>query len=409
MSKSETNSRPPRRVRVEKGIYRRPDGKYEIGFRDAEGRLRWRGPFDRLDAAEAARGEEIAKRHRGEKITSDPKMTFDRAADLWWEARVMRLRPATQSAYAASLKHVRPVFGRRKLTDIGSGDIASFITAQSKHQKGWTVKGQLTVISAVFRFASRHHGFKGSNPVALLDTHERPTSDDVSPKRILDTADVRRLLDAIDDRHRIIFEVGAETGARLSETLGLTWEHVDLDGKSLHLAQQLDRSGKLAPLKTSKSRRWVEITDALVAKLRVHKMSVSKSGPNDLVFRTKLGTPHDHRNIGGRVLARAVKGAGLEAVEQGGVIVTPAPTFHDLRHSHASALIAQGWDIQEVSSRLGHADTAITLRIYTHEFEKAKRSADRRDRLASLYALPADVADASASPEEPALRLVSGG
>src|SRR5947208_931153 len=58
------------------------------------------------------------------------------------------------------------------------------------------------------------------------------------------------------------------------------------------------------------------------------------------------GTGHDHRNIGGRVLAAAVKRSGLGTVEIGGEIVQHAPTFHDLRHSHASALIAQGWDIE---------------------------------------------------------------
>jgi integrase len=45
-----------------------------------------------------------------------------------------------------------------------------------------------------------------------------------------------------------------------------------------------------------------------------------------------------------------------------------------------------GWDIATVSARLGHADVATTMRIYVHEFERAQRSADRRDRLALLYA-----------------------
>src|SRR5262249_17378721 len=105
-----------------------------------------------------------------------------------------------------------------------------------------------------------------------------------------------------------------------------------------------------------------------------------------LVFRTRTGTGHDHRNIGGRVLTRAVKRAGLEAVEdRHGRIVRPAPTFHDLRHSHASALIAQGWAIEEVRSRLGHASVATTQRIYVHAFDAARRSDDRRARLNKIY------------------------
>jgi uncharacterized membrane protein len=72
-------------------------------------------------------------------------------------------------------------------------------------------------------------------------------------------------------------------------------------------------------------------------------------------------------------------------------VVQPAPTFHDLRHTHASALIAQGWDIEEVSKRLGHANVAITQRTYVHEFDAAGRSQDRRDRLAKLYSVEAPV------------------
>ena len=74
------------------------------------------------------------------------------------------------------------------------------------------------------------------------------------------------------------------------------------------------------------------------------------------------GTPHDQRNIGGRVMARAVERAGLEAVQRDGRTVEPAPTFHSLRHSHGSALIAAGWDIEEISARLGHSNVATTQR-----------------------------------------------
>jgi len=102
------------------------------------------------------------------------------------------------------------------------------------------------------------------------------------------------------------------------------------------------------------------------------------------MFVTRAGTPHDHRNVGGRVTARAVKRAGLQA----GSDEIPAPTFHPLRHSHSSALIAQGWDPVEVSVRLGHASVSITLTIYAHEFDAARRSQDRRDGLASLYGRP---------------------
>ena len=182
--------------------------------------------------------------------------------------------------------------------------------------------------------------------------------------------------------------LAAETGARLSEILGLIWQEIDFEGQTIMLTYQLGRDGRRHPLKTKRSRRVIEITPSMISTLRKLKIASQKSGDQDFVFVSRAGTAHDQRNIGGRVLARAVKRAGLEAVERDGEIVLPAPTFHDLRHTHASALIAQGWDIAEVSARLGHSSVATTMRIYAHQYDAANRTDERRSRLASLYGSP---------------------
>jgi len=49
-------------------------------------------------------------------------------------------------------------------------------------------------------------------------------------------------------------------------------------------------------------------------------------------------------------------------------IERPEITFHSLRHTHASQLIAAGLDIVTISRRLGHGSPAITLRVYSHLF-----------------------------------------
>jgi len=50
-------------------------------------------------------------------------------------------------------------------------------------------------------------------------------------------------------------------------------------------------------------------------------------------------------------------------------------TFHALRHSHASALIAAGLDVVTVSRRLGHASPALTLSVYSHLFNNKDEAA----------------------------------
>lgn len=63
-------------------------------------------------------------------------------------------------------------------------------------------------------------------------------------------------------------------------------------------------------------------------------------------------------------------------------MVKEAPTFHSLRHTHGSALIASGWDL---SARLGHRDVTVTAKIYVHAYESARRSAARTNRLEAMY------------------------
>lgn len=396
----------PRRIRVESGIYERPDGRLEIGWRDARGKLRWRVVDGKLKAARAALAQEHAKRARGEAVAADPRLTFDNAADAWLAARVCRMRPATQSAYRAALKHLREGFGRQRMAAITPADVAAYVASKSA-LRGWTVKGHLTVLSAIFRYANRHLGVTTPNPVALLDNVERPKTDDMKPKRILNASELARLIESVSARHRLIFKVAAETGLRLGEVLGLAWDDIDLKGQTITVACQLDRHGQRVPLKTARSRRVLEVSPALAGELRKHLVASERTSPCDLVFVRQTGRGHDHRNIGGRVLAKAAAKADLD----------PAPTFHDLRHTHASALIAQGWDIESVSARLGHADITTTQRIYSHAYDAANRSDERRAKLAALYGNPMETLDRSRAKQTdsgeaadvPSLRAIGGG
>jgi integrase len=334
----------PRRTRVEPGIYKRPDNRLEIGWRDAQGKQRWRVVEGGIKAARAALAQEHAKRSRGERVASDPRLTFTAAADAWWDARVVRLRPGTQNAYGAALKHLRGYFGTQRMTVISATDAAKYVgKKQSEGLKGWTIKGHMSVLSSVFAYAARHLGLTAQNPVALLDRVERPSTGDEKSKRVMNSAELGKLLDAVDPKYRLLFDVASETGCRLAEVLGLAWENVSFEEQTVTFTHQLDRKGKRVPLKTERSRRVLEVTPGLINRLRKHKIAAGRSAPHELVFTTRTGGGHDHRNVGGRVLSRAVRRAGLAAVQdRHGAIVQPAPTFHDLRHSHASALIAQG-------------------------------------------------------------------
>ncbi len=130
-----------------------------------------------------------------------------------------------QSAYGAGLIHLRAQFGRRRMTEISPSDVAAYVTAmQMQHYKGWTLRGHLVVLSSIFTYSARHLGLVGVNPVSLLDRVERPSSDDEKPKRVLNADELNRLLACIEGDYAALFALGAETGARLAEVLGLTWQ-----------------------------------------------------------------------------------------------------------------------------------------------------------------------------------------
>jgi hypothetical protein len=186
-----------RRTRVERGIYRRPDGRLEIGWREARGKLRWRVVDGGITAARAALATEHAKRTRGEAVAADPRLTFDAAAGAWWEARVTRLLPATQRAYGPALKHLRAHFRQQRIVSITTADVAAYVAVKNDYLKGWTVKGHLTVLSAVYRYANRHLGVAVPNPVSALDSVERPKTDDSKPKRILTPGELSQLIAAV--------------------------------------------------------------------------------------------------------------------------------------------------------------------------------------------------------------------
>lgn len=382
-------SAPARRTRRERNIFEHAtaDGRkiLEVGFRDSGGVQRWRTVEGGISAARVVRDEILSRRARGERVKPNPRIHFGEAADRWWEARVVKLRPATQAAYGLSLKHLRIRFERTQLDELSVNLVADFISDMERRgYAGWTIKGALTVVGSVFDYAARHLDWHGSNPVRQLERGERPKVEE-RDKRVLGADELDRLLTAVDSEHRLIFHFAAATGARLGEVLGVRWHGIDFDLGLASFSHQLDRRGEYVSLKTKRSRRTIEVPTTLLAELREHRLRTRFSGDHDYVFASRTGRGHDHRNIAGRVLARAVTRAGLEAELCGGKVVKPAPTMHSLRHSHGSALIAAGWDIEEVSARLGHRDTVTTARAYVHAYESSRRSAARAARLEAMY------------------------
>jgi len=200
---------------------------------------------------------------------------------------------------------------------------------------------------------------------------------------ILSPAEIARVLEVLKDHpwlHAIVM-VALGTGMRRGELLALRWKDVDLDGAKLRVEQALEETAKLGlqfkSPKTKYGRRTITLPTSTVAVLREHlkatlerrlMLGQGKLDDNALVFATwdnKIQSP----NGMSKKWRKAVHAAKLKA------------TFHSLRHTHASSLIAAGVDVLSISRRLGHGSPAITLGVYGHLFKPDDRAAAAIDEL----------------------------
>ena len=366
------------RVRVEPGIWRRGD-TYEITFRDANGKQRRRVVDGGILAARKALTTEIAKRTTGERVAADPRLTLNRAADAWYAEHVLaNLRAASHAAARTNLNHVRAALGSRRLTAIEPRDVARFVRdRKAAGAADNTVRANVAALSGIYRFAARHLGYPGANPVAVLDRHERPSAEPERESRAFTTDEIDALTAKTRPADALLVELALATGMRQSEILGLAWGDLDLsDTPAVNVTAQLGRygtdRGKRVALKSKRGRRRVVITRDLGRKLAAAKLRAARSADTDTVFTTRTGTARDQA-AHGLAFARTVERAGVD----------PAASFHWLRHTHGSQLVAAGWDVAAVAGRLGDA-VATVQGTYVHEFDAARREALQREQLAAM-------------------------
>jgi integrase len=297
------------RVRVERGVYRQPNGKYAVCCMLA-GKPRFRTVAGDLDAA---RRERTLEAHR----------------------------------YFLD-KHLLPALGARRVRMISVEDVAELLTSlRAKGCSEKTTASALATLHSIMRFAVRN-GWAIDDQVSRLEPDERP-----HPvrrrQRVLGREEIRRLLAACLPQYRPLIATALYSGLRISELLGLVWDDLDLRLGEIHVLAQLSRAHRDAPArrvppKTASAIRDVPLVPQLGGVLRGHRRAATFNGGGDWVFGTRHGTPLGHRNVERRALGRAARLAGLEDGDW------PPLRFHDLRHTFASHLIVDpGLDVAQVS------------------------------------------------------------
>ena len=187
-----------RRVRVERNIYRRPSGVYEVGFKDGRGKQRWRTVVGGITAARALRDELLARRGRGERVVSDGRLRFADAAAKWLAGPVLDLRARTQECYRNALEqHLLFAIGTQRLDAISPDDLALLVRElRSRGFSESTIVIVLGVTNRVYRYAARRLGWAGTNPVSLMLPSERPKPSQGKRRRIFEGREVEQTIRA---------------------------------------------------------------------------------------------------------------------------------------------------------------------------------------------------------------------
>jgi integrase len=379
-----------------RNIYRRYDGRFEVGYRDSTGRQRWTRAFDTITAARAARDDLLGRKARGDRVQPNPRLRFGEAADRWLNGQVVDLRPATQAIYRNAIdNHLRPRWGRHRLDAISVDDAANLVRdLRAGGLADNSIVGIIQVANRVFKYAQRRLDWHGVNPISLMERSERPKTSGAK-RRVYQGDELTQTLAAARGQWRLLFTLAAVTGARLSELLGLTWTDLDVGDPteaSIAFTHQIDRRGQRAPLKTDSSEGIVVIPHALALMLERHRVRSAYCGPCNFVFATRTGRPLSQRNV-----CRALKAAQVRARTRDGDPTFPVlhleapvprgavPSFHSFRHTAASHALAAGDTAEEVSWMLRHKTPAVTRAIYLHEVKTAERRARTRTRLDRRY------------------------
>lgn len=303
---------------------------------------------------------------------------------------------STLTPYRALLKHIKAGIGDMEFNQLDPDTAQAWVNGMAAD--GYapsTVRKALNLLKAAYADGVERRVLP-YNPVApvrapKLKKREPNALDPEQRGRLLAYLEV-----AGNTPTNIAIRMALLTGMREGELCGLRWRDVDLKGGALHIRNVIGRDGgktyEKEP-KTGGSRRDVPLSPELARMLRDRRGDMAEQCMEAGVPLTPghyvLGT------IDGRYMAPHSLWREWKAIAKSlGLVGTEGrtPTFHDLRHTFATAAIASGADVKSVSSILGHANAAMTLNVYASADAEAKRrTMDEVSRVMEQAPKPADI------------------
>ena len=314
-----------------------------------------------------------------------PKEVGDLSSDMlfadylleWLEIAKGRLAVATYSSYAAMIKKpVGPYFRQRNLTlrELEARHLQMFYSEMLRKVKPNTVIHYHAIIHSALKYAVKTDMLVQN----VADKVDRPKKNSFQPV-FLSAEEMQKMFEALrGTKLELPVLVAAFYGFRRGEVLGLKWDAIDfergtisvirtvttitLDGKQTEIEQQ--------SAKTKSSLR----TLPLIGSFREYFLQVKEAQEmNKQVCGNCYNYEYDGfvfvDELGERMRANYLTSAFPKFLEDHGL---RRMRFHDLRHSCASLLLANGVPLKHIQEWLGHSDFTTTANIYAHLDYKSK-------------------------------------
>jgi integrase len=291
-----------------------------------------------------------------------------------WHEDVLKHQVASSTAgnYMTIAKHhIIPSLGKKKIAQLTTSEVDRLLARKmSTDLSVSTVQRIRSVLAQALDQANRW-GWVNGNVAKLA----RPPRMVRAEGRSLTPEQARHLLDSLSGhRNEALYALMLSTGLRRGEALGLKWTDFDPDKGLLHVRRQLKREGGVLVVtetKTSRSRRTINLPKKMLSVLEAHRQREDdkyellgyKWENSGFIFTSDLGTAFDPRNMH-REFKLICLAAGLGDWHP-----------HELRHSAASLMLAQGVKLQVVSEMLGHSSIRMTADVYGHILDPDRQAA----------------------------------
>jgi len=381
--------------RLRDGVMKRGNTwSYVIRVKDPDtgiSKPKWVSGFATEEEAKAARDEGRVKARRGEYIDRN-RVTVAAYLDDWIDSHAMEIKPRTLLDYRACIRlYVTPRIGHLPIQAVRPSTITKLYRdllisggRDGQPLAAATVTHLHAVLRKAFRDAVIVDELIGSNPV---ERAKRPRAQAHEPGTVWAIAQLRAFLTSARE-HRLFafFHVAAYTGARRGELLNLQWADIDLDGKKITItgSTAVIQGERVNGTTKSGRTRVIPIDDDTVAVLRQRKADQAAEqlqagdswrGTKDgYVFTTGWGEPIYPDTVTS-LMSKLIRTHNLPGQGPCPKDQLPHARLHDLRHIHAVTSMLSGAPVHVVAVRLGHADPAITLRVYAHVIRSAEAAA----------------------------------